>query len=119
MDRAAPKDGVMKRWMVAWVAAVGLTAGCAVEERLATSPLIGAEPIEDTGEARVLEVLTASRYAYMRLEGAPEGTWHVVMGSQPRVGQVVVYRGYAELVGFESPSLGRGFERVVFTSLAR
>ena len=71
MDRAAPKDGVMKRWMVAWVAAVGLTAGCAVEERLATSPLIGAEPIEDTGEARVLEVLTASRYAYMRQPRPP------------------------------------------------
>jgi hypothetical protein len=119
MDLGAIEDDVMKRWMVAWVAAVGLTAGCAVEERLATSPLIGAEPIEDTGEARVLEVLTASRYAYMRLEGAPEGTWHVVMGSAPRVGQVVAYRGYAQLEEFESHALGRGFGRVVFTSLER
>jgi len=95
-----------------------LAQGCAeVERAAATSPLVGAEPIEARGEARVDETLTAGRYTYLKLEGAPEGTWHVVRGGRPSTGQTVQWRGYAELRDFRSSSLGRSFPRLVFTSI--
>lgn len=95
-----------------------LAQGCAeVERAAATSPLVGAEPIDVRGEDRVDETLAAGRYTYLKLEGAPEGTWHVVMGGRPSTGQTVQWRGYAELRDFRSSSLGRSFPRLVFTSI--
>jgi|GEM_PF-4215657 len=94
-----------------------LTACAKVEEAAVTSPLVGAEQIDERGEARVLETLDTGRYTYLKLDGAPEGTWNVVMGSKPREGDLVAWRGYAELYDFRSSSLDRSFPRLVFSSV--
>jgi len=102
--------------IIALVAA--LSSSCTpLEEAAATSPLVGAERVEEHGVATVAETLSASRYTYMRLEGEPPGTWHVVMRRNPKPGDRVAWRGYAALDDFHSRTLGRTFERLVFTSI--
>lgn len=102
--------------LAVWMA---LFASCAPhKEPAAETPLASAEHIDERGESVVLETLSASRYTYMRLEGAPKGTWHVVMMGDPEPGDRVAWRGYAALDDFHSEKLGRSFERVVFTSIS-
>ena len=94
-----------------------LAVGCNDwEERIVTSPLVGAQRIDERGVSRVEEVLKTKSYAYLRLASAPPGVWHVVSGEAPQLGSTVSYRGYAELLQFHSPSLKRNFERLIFTS---
>ncbi len=87
-----------------------------IEERVATSPLVGASPIDERGEARVDELLRVRGYTYLRLSTAEAGVWHVISGSPPELGARIRYRGYAELRGYRSPSLQREFDRLVFAS---
>lgn len=97
---------------------VMMSLSCApLEEAVTTSPWLGAKKIDERGEARVLRTLRAGRYTYLTLEGAPEGTWHVVSSDAPERGQRLRYRGYGELRSFHSKRLGRTLERVVFTSI--
>lgn len=105
--------------MKAWICALVLmSAACApLEEAVTTSPLMGATKIDERGEARVRQTQKAGRYTYLRLEGAPQGTWHVISTRAPEVGQTLRYRGYGELHTFHSKRLGRTFDRVVFTSI--
>ncbi len=92
-------------------------AGCSnVEEKLATSPLIGAERIKVSGTGKVQEVMATGRYVYMRLDSSKPGVWHVVTGNAPEVGQSVTYRGYAKLDNFRSPTLDRSFDKLIFAS---
>lgn len=105
----------MKAWMcVLLLLGVACTP---LEEATVTSPLVGATRIEERGHARVLETLKAGRYTYLTLEGAPQGTWHVISTGAPQVGQTLTYRGYGELRAFHSKRLDRTFERVVFSSI--
>ncbi len=87
-----------------------------VEERVATSPLVGARPIDERGEARVEELLRVRGYTYLRLDSSEAGVWHVITGAPPKRGETVRYRGYAELRGYRSPSLQRDFDRLIFAS---
>ncbi len=94
------------------------TTACAdLEEGIATSPLIGATRIEERGQGQVAETHQAGSYTYLRLQGAPDGVWHVVSLGSPEVGDQINYRGYAELENFHSAKLGRAFPRLVFTSI--
>lgn len=102
--------------LAAALACTSITACNDVEEHLVTSPLVGAEQTDTYGVAEVQEVLTAGRYAYLRLSDAEPGVWHVVSGAQPEAGTTVSYRGYARLQNFESKRLGRSFDVVVFSS---
>ncbi len=99
-------------------AAIMMSLACSpLEEALTTSPLLGAVKIDERGEARIEHMLRAGRYTYLKLEGAPRGTWHVVSSQAPESGHRLRYRGYGELRSFHSKRLGRTFERVVFTSI--
>lgn len=96
---------------------LGAIVGCeAAREEVVTSPFVGAERIHVEGTARALEVLRAGGYAYLRLEGVPDGTWFVTADRPPRVGDLVQYRGYATTVDFRSRSLDRSFPVVIFSA---
>ena len=92
-------------------------AGCSnVEEKLATSPLIGAERIEVSGTGMVQEAMVTGRYVYMRLDSSEPGVWHVVTGKAPKLGDRVTYRGYAQIDNYRSPTLDRSFEKLIIAS---
>ncbi|MEO1336463.1 MAG: hypothetical protein AAFV29_12510 [Myxococcota bacterium] len=101
---------------MAGIAAILLSC-TACEETLATSPLVGASRVDHKGRGTVAELLRAGRYSYVRFEGAPTGTWHVMMRTTPQVGTSIRYRAYAEAKAFRSAKLGRVFPHLYFSTL--
>ncbi|MCB9755018.1 MAG: hypothetical protein H6713_34205 [Myxococcales bacterium] len=96
---------------------LAFSTGCGeLEERVVTSPLVGATRVDERGEARVDELLRARGYTYLRLASSADGEWHVITGAAPERGATVRYRGYAELRDYRSPTLDRQFDRLVFAS---
>ena len=83
----------------------------------AQSPLLSAAPLDDQGQALVESVLKTGRYRYVKLQGSPPGTWHVMLGEAPVPGALVSYKGYAGLKNFHSRTLDRTFDHVIFSSL--
>lgn len=59
----------------------------------------------------VTERLAAGRYSYLHLDG---GDWIATTGDPAQVGQRVHVQSFGARENFESPRLGRRFDRVVF-----
>jgi len=59
----------------------------------------------------VTERLAAGSYSYLRLDG---GDWIATTGDPAQVGQRVQVQSFGTREDFESPRLGRRFDRVVF-----
>lgn len=66
---------------------------------------------------KVLESLEASRYSYLRLETESGEIWAAVPQTDVQVGEEVTVVGPMPMDGFESESLGRKFDRIVFGTL--
>jgi len=62
-------------------------------------------------EGTVTERLAAGRYSYLRLDG---DAWIATSGDPAQVGQRVHVQSFGTREDFESPRLGRRFDRVVF-----
>jgi hypothetical protein len=85
------------------------------EATLATSPLVGADALDEHGVASVVEVLPAGSYTYFRLADDPR--WFVTMRDAPSVGSRVRWRGFATADHFHSRRLDRQFATLVFASV--
>jgi hypothetical protein len=71
-------------------------------------------------EGKVLEVLDVSSYTYLRLATTTEGElWAAIPKTEVKVGESVSLTGATHMDGFESPTLKRRFDRIVFADLAR
>ena len=81
------------------------------------SPLASARKISERRRDRVVERIPAGSYTYHRLESAPAGSWHVVMGQGVAAGERVDVVGYAESLNMKSRALNRTFERVVYSQI--
>jgi hypothetical protein len=66
----------------------------------------------------VQETLDASDYTYMRLKTADGETWAAVLKSPVKKGDDVTVVNAAPMDGFESKTLNRKFDRIVFGNLA-
>jgi len=66
----------------------------------------------------VLETLNAASYTYLRLKTAGGETWAAVPQTGVSVGAQVTVAGPMPMDGFESKTLGRRFDRIVFGTLA-
>jgi hypothetical protein len=71
-----------------------------------------------TVNGRVLETLDAGAYTYLHLSTASGETWAAVPRAAVPVGAQVVIAGAMPMDGFESKTLNRKFERIVFGTLA-
>ena len=71
-----------------------------------------------TLQGTVLETLDAANYTYLRLKTAEGETWAAVNQSKVAVGDAVTVLEPMPMDGFESTTLHRTFERIVFGTLA-
>jgi hypothetical protein len=75
------------------------------------------QPALATVSGVVLETLDASDYTYMRLETSGGETWAAVSKASVKKGDRVTVVNAMSMDGFESKSLNRKFERIVFGNL--
>lgn len=74
---------------------------------------LDAPPVEGT----VLERLDAGTYSYLRLKTKAGELWAAVPRAEVPNGMTVTIRNAQPMDGFQSPSLKRTFERIVFGTL--
>ena len=88
----------------------------------AAPPLSGVRPqplaASSSLKGKVQEVVGASSYSYLRLQTAEGELWAAVPQSDVAVGAEVEIANPQRMDGFESKSLKRRFEKIVFGTLA-
>lgn len=80
-------------------------------------PQVGAQPGVSALTGSVLETMDAAGYTYMRLKTADGETWAAVNESKVAVGDTVTVLGPMPMDGFQSATLNRTFEKIVFGTL--
>jgi hypothetical protein len=109
------------------VAVLALSAGCdrapaATSPRSSDpSPKLVAEagdPAPGDLTGTVLETMDAAGYTYLRLQTGTGPVWAAVTQAKVAKGDRVSVEGAITMVEFESPTLGRRFDRIVFGVLA-
>lgn len=90
---------------------------------LACSSQVPAQPPVPEGTpgslpGRVLESISASSYSYLRLQTATGEVWAAVPSTEVAVGSLVTLVNASEMKGFESKTLNRRFDSVLFGYLA-
>jgi hypothetical protein len=103
------------------IAVVAVSLGCAgtpaaVSAR-ATDPPAGAAEAGDLTGA-VLETMDAGGYTYLRLQTGAGPVWAAVTQAKVAKGDRVSVEGAITMEDFQSPTLGRRFDRIVFGALA-
>ncbi len=103
----------------------GLLAGCeqqksapAAEASAATAPAHPTSMKPASGElhGKVLESIDAASYTYLRLSTPSGETWAAVPATDVQVGSEVVVLDPRDMGAFESKTLNRKFEQIVFGS---
>lgn len=97
-----------------------LVAGpsAAVAAAPAAAPATAPASAPMTVKGTVLEVKDVDMYTYLRLKTADGETWAAVTRAPARVGDMVSIVNASVMTNFESRSLQRKFDRIVFGSLA-
>lgn len=106
------------------VAAAALAAACGKEPAPAAAP--AAKPEAAAAGAvqagvlsgTVLETMNSGGYTYMKLKTADGETWAAINEAKVEVGQAVGILNPMPMDGFESKTLDRKFDHIVFGSLA-
>jgi len=93
-----------------------VTAAMASASQMAQRP--GGNVAFSDVSGKVLEILTAPGYLYLRLETTSGEKWAAIETAPVKVGDSVVITGAAPMDGFESKTLGRKFDQIVFGALA-
>lgn len=70
----------------------------------------------DPFKAEVVEVIYTTSYTYLKVEKNGQEEWIAITRQEMLPGDVVYYRDGLEMNNFESPELGRTFEKVYFVS---
>ena len=69
-------------------------------------------------KGKVLEVLDAESFVYLRLQTKDGETWAVVAKTPVKMGTEVTLENVTTMANFESKKLNRKFDRIVFGSIA-
>lgn len=99
----------MNRWLLSIGTACAIVLGLPAAAALAQGA-----PLKGT----VLETKDAAGYTYLRLKTAQGETWAAVEQARLAPGAEVTVHNPSEMRNFESKSLGRKFDRIIFGSLA-
>ena len=120
------KDVLSRPTVALLVASAALAAACGKEP----APAAPATPAETasgpataavkagTLSGSVLETMNSGGYTYLRLKTAEGETWAAVNEAKVEVGQMVGILNPMPMDGFESKTLNRTFDHIVFGSLA-
>lgn len=101
------------------VAKSGAPAPAAPASAPATNVVPAAPPLEFmTVSGTVLETMDASAYTYMRLKTATGEMWAAVNRTKIAKGDTVTVVNAAPMDGFQSKTLNRTFDKIVFGALA-
>jgi hypothetical protein len=69
-----------------------------------------------TTSGKVAETMSGGGYTYAKLEKDGKSTWVAFPTTETRVGEALFFRGCMEMNNFESKSLNRKFEKILFCS---
>jgi hypothetical protein len=77
-----------------------------------------AESIKETSaiSGNVVETMDSGRYTYVRLEKNDKKIWVAVYKMKVNVGQYMSFKPGVEMVNFESKTLNRKFDKIVFST---
>ena len=126
-------------WMLAMPAALALATACEEQKAAPAKALVAVRPLRAPVGTRpttpavagtpalaagggglkgtVLEKLDAATYSYLRLQTAQGETWAAVPQTATPVGAEVEVVGGPTLDGFQSKTLGRTFDKIIFGNL--
>ena len=121
----------MKAWKI--LIAALLLAGCQAERKTSSKTETDVKPVSvhetaDMSEATanrhvlqgtVLERLDAGRYSYLRLSTASGETWAAVLLTDVKAGAEVSIMDPMPMDGFETKTLNRKFDKIVFGTLGQ
>ena len=110
----------MRRLTITLLAALAVVA-CKKQEAAPTPAApTAAMPAPQNGQqvkGKVVERIDASPYTYLKLAAATGEVWAAVPTTDVKVGEEVTVVGSIEMKDYESPSLKRKFDKVLFGSL--
>jgi len=112
-NRAFP---VLQAAILVFSALAGQTAAAACAETESPAPA-PSPPVFVVVTGTVLESIDASGYTYMRLKTPDGEIWAAIPKTKVEKGQEVTVVNAAHMDGFESRTLNRKFDRIVFGSL--
>ena len=72
-------------------------------------------PQQPSLEGKIVETMDASGYTYVNLETASGSTWAAMPQTKVEVGQQVALSGGMPMSNFESKTLGRTFDTIIFS----
>ena len=90
----------------------------AAKPAMPTMPTMPGAQAGNGVKGKVLETLSAATYTYLRLQTANGETWAAVPQAAIAVGAEVDVRNPMPMDGFESKTLNRKFDKIVFGTLA-
>lgn len=83
----------------------------------ATAPPAATAPVSNLLTGRIVETMNAGGYTYMRLRGMGSEFWAAVPHANVVTGDTVTIAAQMTMTGFESKSLNRKFDTIIFAAL--
>jgi hypothetical protein len=80
-----------------------------------TAASTAAVPTTTFNKGTVIETMNASGYTYLHLENNGQDRWAAIPETQVKVGDQVELGAAMEMYNFQSKSLGRTFETIIFS----
>lgn len=94
----------------------GIVVGLALVFALSTVPAAQAMPSAGSSlTGKVVETMDSGGYTYVRVENKGQKTWVAMPQTKVKVGQTVTLQPGMEMENFESKSLKRKFDRIIFS----
>ena len=91
---------------------VFFTAGRSISADQATKNIKDMSPLS----GKVVETMDSGRYTYVCLEKNDKKIWVAVYKMKIAVGQIMSFKPGVEMVNFESKTLKRTFDKIVFST---
>jgi hypothetical protein len=112
----------MKHFTLIFLTIIGLLTGCKDSEK--AKPTEKKVPVENVASSNshqvvVLETIEAGGYIYLKVSEKDKEYWMAVPGRPIEIGATYYYDQGMEMKGFESKSLKRTFESVIFAQGVR
>jgi hypothetical protein len=116
------KTTIMKYFTLIFLIIIGLLTGCKDSEK--AKPVEEKVPVENvtssnTHQIVVIEKIAAGGYIYLKVSENNKEYWMAIPGRQIEIGATYYYDQGMEMGKFESKSLKRTFENIVFAQGVR
>jgi hypothetical protein len=111
-------DSMKKKFILSLtcLAALSATAVMAMPDKAAKPASSNAAQPAETLTGKVLETMNSGGYTYVNLQKQNgEKVWVAVMATTAKVGSQISFKGGMEMVNFESKSLKRKFDKIIFS----